>query len=339
MRIKITIMILAICLALLPVFQIQGQINPKPEILDMTQGYPSTGENFTIDFCVSDTDGVDIVQIYVYFRIFDGISTPEYPAVTETSPDIFQSTLNVPVNASVMHYNIRASDDRGSWNNTNVLNRDVEDNIEPLAVVQPSANTALGTPYRFNGSSSQDNIGIVYYNWSFVHDGMAIALNGMEPIFNFTKYGTYAVTLTVTDADGNWDTTSITVSTNDGISPVADFWIEPIGYVGQFVDFDGSSSTDNVGIVEYSWTFYHNGTLVTLNGQNLEFRFWEAREYNVTLTVTDAAGNSDQNSFVVHVLHDNLIEPSELPWWAIGLVLMILLVIITTVFIFRTSKN
>ena len=78
---------------------------------------------------------------------------------------------------------------------------------------------------------------------------------------------------------------------------------------------------------------------MTLNGQNSEFRFWEVGEYNITLTVTDAAGNSDQEFFTVHVLHDTLIGPSEVPWWTIGLAIMIILVIITTIFIFKTSKD
>lgn len=339
MRTKIIILALVICLALLPVFQVQGQIDSKPEILDATQVIPITGENCTIITWVSDPDGVDIVRIYVYFRIFDTISTPEYPTVTETSTGVYQSTIEVPINASIIYYTISASDDNGVWNITDVLNRDVQDNMAPVAVSIASANVDLGVPYQFNGSSSLDNVGIVNYDWSFVHDGTTITLNGTEPVFNFTKYGTYIITLKVTDAGGNWDTASISVSTNDVINPVADLWIEPVRYVGQLIEFDGSNSTDNVAIAEYTWSFYHNGTLISLNGQNPEFRFWEAREYNITLTVIDAAGNSDQESFTIYVLHDTTVPSEEIPWWSIALMVMVIAVMITTVFILKSSKD
>ena len=339
MKVKIIILALVISLVLLPAFQAQGQIDSKPEILDASQGTPTTGEDYTIVAQVSDSDGIDIVRIYVYFKIFDGVSTPEYPTVFETAPGVYQSTVEVPVNASVMYYTIFAFDNIDNNNNTDVLNKDVEDNFKPLAVATPSIHVDLGIPYQFNGSSSRDNVGIVDYSWSFVHDGVTIALDGAEPVFNFTKYGTYTVTLKVTDADDNFDTVSISVATNDGINPVANPNIAQFEYIGHLIKFDGLNSTDNVGIYEYAWTFYHNGTLIILNGSNPEFIFWEVGEYNVTLTVTDAAGNSDQTSFITHVLHAELIESSELPWWTIGLVLMMLAIIITTFFIFKTSKD
>ena len=341
MKNKSIIIVLVLCLALIPAFQAQGQVDSKPLISDKTQNNPITGETFTINFLVSDIDGVDTVRIYVYFRIFDDVSTPEYPTVFETSSGVYESTVNVPVNASIMHYNIQASDNNENWNFSDVLDRDVEDNIEPLAITPSSANVDLGTPYQFNGSSSRDNVGIAYYDWSFAYGGNTIALNGTEPFFNFTKYGTYIVTLKVTDSGGNFDTASISVSTNDGINPVANPGIDQFEVIGQVIEFNGSASTDNVDIAEYVWNFYHNGTLITLNGQNTNFSFWEVREYNVTLTVTDAAGNSDEEIFTVYVLNENAVieESGELPWWTIALMGMVIAVMIATVFIIKSSKD
>ncbi len=336
------ILVLVFCFAFIPVFQVQGQVDSKPEIVDLTQEIPITGNDFTIMVRVTDNDGVDTVRIYAYFRIFDDVSNPEYLNVIETSSGVYQATLNVPINASLMKYNVWASDDNGVWNVSDVLEKEVQDNYEPLAAVSSSSvKINLGTPYQFNGSSSQDNIGISYYNWTFTYGGETVTLSGAEPTFNFTIYGSYILTLKVTDAWGNWDTDSITVVTLDIISPVANPGAEQFEMLGNIVIFDGSSSTDNVAIGSYTWTFYHNGTLITLNGQNASFRFWELRDYNVTLEVTDGAGNSDETTYTIHVLTEN-IPPDvseEVPWWTFALMIMVIAVIVTTLFIFKTSDK
>ncbi len=344
MRTKIIILALVICLAFLPVFQVQGQTvdTTKPEIVDITQGTPVTGGQFTLSALVTDDSGIDRVQFYVYFELSDGITDitdPEYPEVLIWAQDEYRSTVSVPDNASVIKYNIQTYDNNGNANFSDVLNKDVQDNMNPVAVSQSLINVDLGAPCQFNGSLSRDNIGIANYTWTFIHDGQNIALSGTEPVFNFTKYGTYIITLKVTDAGGNWDTASITVSTMDGISPVANPGILQVEYIGQVVKLDGLNSTDNVGIERYVWSFYHNGTLVTLSGSNTEFIFWEVGEYNVTLTVTDAAGNSDQDYFTVHVLHYNITPSDEMPWWSLALMVMVITVMVTAVFILKSSKN
>ncbi|MCK5397460.1 MAG: PKD domain-containing protein [Thermoplasmata archaeon] len=338
MKLKIIVIALIICIAF-PAFQAQGQIDSKPEILDTSQGIPSTGEDYTITSLISDPDDLDTVRFYVYFEVYGGITTPEYLQVSNMGSDIYQSSVNVPLNASVLCYVIYAYDVLDNANNTDVLKKDVEDTESPHANHISLLNVPLGTSYQFNGTNSTDNIGIANYSWSFTHDDAVINLFGAKPVFNFTNNGTYSVTMEVIDAEGNWDTTSISVLTNDVINPLADPGIDQFEYIGQLTELDGSGSTDNVGIEDYAWTFYHNDTLFTLKDQNSTFRFWEVGEYNVTLTVTDAAGNSDQSSFVIHVLYDDSVGSQELPWWVIGLTIMILLVIITTALILRSSKD
>jgi hypothetical protein len=59
------------------------------------------------------------------------------------------------------------------------------------------------------------------------------------------------------------------------------------------VVLDGSASTDNVGVTNYSWTFVYNGTTQILYGPVVSFRFAAGGTYAVTLAVRDAVGNSD----------------------------------------------
>jgi PKD repeat protein len=75
------------------------------------------------------------------------------------------------------------------------------------------------------------------------------------------------------------------------------------------VTFDGSASTDNVGIATYVWTFT-DGTLKTLTGRNPTYVFANPGTYTVTLNVTDAAGNWATDTVVVTASRV-IIEPQD----------------------------
>ena len=60
---------------------------------------------------------------------------------------------------------------------------------------------------------------------------------------------------------------------------------------GDTVTLNGSLSSDNVGIVDYNWTFVYDGVPQELHGQIVQFVFITPGTYNITLNCTDAAGN------------------------------------------------
>ncbi|MCK5415717.1 MAG: PKD domain-containing protein, partial [Thermoplasmata archaeon] len=61
-------------------------------------------------------------------------------------------------------------------------------------------------------------------------------------------------------------------------------------------------STDNVGIVRWTWTFSHLGAEVRLEGMTPMFVFIEVGVYTVTLEVADPTGHTDTDTMTVTVL-------------------------------------
>lgn len=77
----------------------------------------------------------------------------------------------------------------------------------------------------------------------------------------------------------------------DIIAPKADAGSDLISSEGVTVTFDGSASTDNVAIVNYTWNFTYDGDTVMFYGAVLTLDFDIPGNYNVTLNVSDAVGN------------------------------------------------
>ena len=95
------------------------------------------------------------------------------------------------------------------------------------------------------------------------------------------------------------------VSNLDPVPPVAnageDLTIEQF----RQVTFDGSGSTDNVEIANYSWEFDDNGPVI-LEGEQVIYHFSTVGSYSVNLTVTDLYGNTHTDLMWVHVTKNSM---------------------------------
>ena len=168
----------------------------------------------------------------------------------------------------------------------------LEDDGAPTARFDYATNDLEVT---FDTSESTDDVGIVTFDWDF---GDGETSDEQNPVYNFVGPGTYDVTLTVTDADGLSDsfTQSITV---DGVPviPVANASSNvQSGPAPLTVEFTGSGSTDDVGIVSYVWDF---GDGSTSSEEDPMYEYTVPGTYNVTLTVTDADGNADESTIKI----------------------------------------
>jgi PKD repeat protein len=152
-----------------------------------------------------------------------------------------------------------------------------------------TGNPAVGRPVVFDGSRSSDpTTSIVSYSWDF---GDGATGTGSIPSHAYSTYGTYTVTLTITDANGLSNSTSQQVAIHD--PPIGRFSVSPAQpVVGSSVGFDATGSSDpepGATISAYSWNF---GDGSTASGSSLRHIYQRPGAYTVTLTVASSFGTT-----------------------------------------------
>ncbi|MCK5252120.1 MAG: PKD domain-containing protein, partial [Thermoplasmata archaeon] len=123
----------------------------------------------------------------------------------------------------------------------------------------------------FNGTASRDNLEVVNWTWTFIYEGTPVVLHGPDPSFTFHEAGEYMIDLEVRDGMDFTGSDSILVTVRDITPPSADAGSSRIVNEHQTIIMDGSSSTDNVNVANWTWTFTYEGATVTIHGPNPEF--------------------------------------------------------------------
>lgn len=177
----------------------------------------------------------------------------------------------------------------------------VRDITQPVADAGEDQWVGTGKETFMSGLASTDNVGIEHYNWSFTYNGSKVWMEGSNVSFIFDLPGDYHITLNVSDVAGNTDESVVLVSVRDSTQPVARAGDDIYTGAGVAVAFNGSDSSDNVGVVNYTWNFTYKGNNVELYGPAPEFVFDDLGIYIVTMEVRDAARNSATASVQVMV--------------------------------------
>ena len=187
----------------------------------------------------------------------------------------------------------------------------------PVADAGDDDTVDAGTRLTLDASGSYDDDQIVYYMWSFNEGDRHVELYGEQAPYTFNMIGEYEIHLTVVDYSINEaeDNVTITVTrgTSDTESPEAVVPWSTSVTAGTTLTLDGSDSTDNVGIVNWTWTIYDVFERV-LYGESVSYTFENAGYGDtwITLTVVDAAGNYQSNGFNVYV--EPLTEDEDWLW-------------------------
>ncbi len=201
-------------------------------------------------------------------------------------------------------------------------------NPGPTADVQITSETtlfdglhvvALDEEVSFSAAGSSAVVGLTQYEWTF---GNASTYDAVEINHTWGAAGSYTVNLTAMDQYNAVDTASLMVLV-DGSAPAPAFDILVKGatasadpgepYNGTNVDelltddeetgstlvFNGSGSSDGEShISSWEWDFGDN---TTNSGEVVNKQYLDPGDYPVSLTTTDAAGNSASVAQTVHV--------------------------------------
>ena len=155
--------------------------------------------------------------------------------------------------------------------------------VPPVAVADAEKGVVLpGEELNFTGSDSYDEDGdIVSYDWDF---GDGNSSSEADPTHAYATYGTYIVSLTVTDDDGANSTTTLTIYVNAPPVPVINVARMEL-LTGEKLWFNGTDSYDPDGTIFFwLWNFDDGGSSTK---EALNHTFDDDGVYNVTLQVMD----------------------------------------------------
>jgi len=205
---------------------------------------------------------------------------------------------------------IQLNDSRNNSNQSLFYVR-VRDITPPLPVSGSDQTVDQYEKFYLDASWSTDNVGIVGYTWTFFYKEKNWTSGGSQMDFTFYEVGTYIIVLNVSDEAGNWAKDHVTINVLDVEAPLADAGGNLTANTGEKMRFNGTASTDNVGIYNYSWSFPYLGAQMVIYGPNPEYIFPESRKYQVKLTVTDKAGNTNFDIIYVFVSDEVLEIPED----------------------------
>ena len=225
----------------------------------------------------------------------------------------------------------------------------VFDVSDPIAVISGMGIKGINGEWRLlrsstlvlESSNSYDDHAISSISWDI--DGTPAGTTDALPL-NWGDIGTHKITLTVTDASGNTNSTVDTIFVYDSTIPRLDMSaIKEISevYQGENTEFTATAFDlwDDESNLTFSWDLDlekdSNGDGDTRNdddytGQQISLSFDKTGKYSIGLTVYDASNNTDFEVFTIQVVE----PPSNANLFAIVAVVFFVVIVVTGVVLF-----
>jgi len=203
---------------------------------------------------------------------------------------------------------LRESNDNTMSNNT------ISNNELGIDFDQSYGNTIVGNTISYSesvGVSLFFSGGNTFHHNNFMNNTIQVSLenavnNNWDKGAEGNYWSDYNGTGPYVIDENNQDSYPL-VNPYDETKPIADAGPDQLVVNGTNVTFNGSGSTDNLGIANYTWTFTDNNTQV-LTGVNANYTFFNVGNFSVTLNVSDYSGNWDTDKMGVNVTETKLIR-------------------------------
>ncbi len=245
----------------------------KPDPLDPEKDY-----TFSWDF----DDRVDLDLDGK--RNNDGESFDRYPTWVYDVPGIYIVTLTVSDGTNVVMDTLQVT---------------VREDEPPYLQVEPYQVVPYGIPCQLNVTAHDDAVEDLIWEWNLGDGGRST-----EPApltHTYEQLGELDVTVHVIDLAGNEASAMFTVDVVDVSKPRCKAGPDVTIMVNETVYFDGTGSSDNVGITSWSWSYMYGDLAVMLTGPTPNQTFYRPGTYVVGLRVHDAAGNAATDTMTVTV--------------------------------------
>ncbi|MBW7867282.1 MAG: PKD domain-containing protein [Brumimicrobium sp.] len=270
-------------------------VNDLKLFTNAVTGTPPVADFTTASFTICKGDCINFTDL--------STNSPTSWAWSFTGAATTSSTSQNPTNIcynTAGTYNVSLTATNASGSDTKTIQITVNDcSAGPTSDFStPSTTICMGDCIDFTDQSTGSGI----YIWDWVFNGSDTPTsNGQNPSnICYNTAGTFNVTLTVTDANGT-DTKTIQIIVNDcstGTPPTAMFVPDTlIVCMGDCISFTDLSTGDPTS---WAWDFDGASPATSTKQHPAKVCFNEARDYNISLTVSNNYGN-DQIINAVHV--------------------------------------
>lgn len=288
---------------------------PPEIVIDLSDREVFAGDPFHLGIVVRDNVGTPTVV--GYFQQDGG--APVALALTAWAPygeGAFEGTFPVGASATTVAYWFYITDRENNTVNSGTRTLKVKDNDPPvITIIEPALRATAGQPFTFHVEASDpSDVGnlTVFYRRAgqttylqeefradsrsalgVPHARYTVSLGSLG-IETFQDGRDIELTFFAFDGARNAGTLGapaepIRIRVLDGAAPLARFAIAGSLVGGSLITFDGSLSSDDLGIASYEWTV--DGQVVG-NTTALGWTFSLPGDHTVTLVVRDAANKS-----------------------------------------------
>jgi hypothetical protein len=263
---------------------------------DLSDTSATTGDMFMLKVNVSDNIEIGYVNAnYMYpggeWDTFTMMGMDRMYYLELTMPNDMKGTFS---------YYFSVYDSSMNMIETTQVDIEVVDDELPIAMILGPMTAYQHEVVEFSAIDSVDNVGIETFVWEI----MGESFTGEDINYTFDEVGEYTIELKVSDGVNPTVTYSYNITILDADDPMIVMEVPDMIGNHLMLELNASGSTDNVGIVSYSWMLVlPDNTRVTGMGELFEFDLTGILgDVTLYLTVMDAMDNTASEMYTITVL-------------------------------------